>query len=123
MNADALLKGTAVLLALQWVSVLIVNALGLKFPPSLLGMLLLAVLLLKGIIRLEVVEDICTLLIKKMGMLFLPAAVGIMLYVQEIQAEALAIFATIIITSLIILLTTAGFLELALRNKKGDKPL
>ena len=75
MNADALLKGTAVLLALQWVSVLIVNALGLKFPPSLLGMLLLAVLLLKGIIRLEVVEDICTLLIKKMGMLFLPAAV------------------------------------------------
>lgn len=48
----------------------ILQALHIAFPPALLGMILLAVLLLTGVIREESVEDACTILIEKMGMLF-----------------------------------------------------
>ena len=72
MTAGSILRGIAILLALQWVSVLFLQALHIAFPPALLGMILLAVLLLTGVIREESVEDACTILIEKMGMLFLP---------------------------------------------------
>lgn len=70
MTAGSILRGIAILLALQWVSVLFLQALHIAFPPALLGMILLAVLLLTGVIREESVEDACTILIEKMGMLF-----------------------------------------------------
>ena len=47
MTAGSILRGIAILLALQWVSVLFLQALHIAFPPALLGMILLAVLLLK----------------------------------------------------------------------------
>jgi predicted murein hydrolase (TIGR00659 family) len=80
MTAGSILRGIAILLALQWVSVLFLQALHIAFPPALLGMILLAVLLLTGVIREESVEDACTILIEKMGMLFLPAGISMLLY-------------------------------------------
>lgn len=53
MTAGSILRGIAILLALQWVSVLFLQALHIAFPPALLGMILLAVLLLTGVIREE----------------------------------------------------------------------
>lgn len=70
MTAGSILRGIAILLALQWVSVLFLQALHIAFPPALLGMILLAVLLLTGVIREESVEDACTILNRKDGMLF-----------------------------------------------------
>lgn len=43
MTAGSILRGIAILLALQWVSVLFLQALHIAFPPALLGMILLAV--------------------------------------------------------------------------------
>ena len=87
MTAGSILRGIAILLALQWVSVLFLQALHIAFPPALLGMILLAVLLLAGVIREESVEDACTILIEKMGMLFLPAGISMLLYLDIIKAE------------------------------------
>ena len=91
MTAGSILRGIAILLALQWVSVLFLQALHIAFPPALLGMILLAVLLLAGVIREESVEDACTILIEKMGMLFLPAGISMLLYLDIIKAESIAI--------------------------------
>ena len=113
--------GIAILLALQWVSVLFLQALHIAFPPALLGMILLAVLLLAGVIREESVEDACTILIEKMGMLFLPAGISMLLYLDIIKAESIAIFITIIVSSLIILITTTAFVELVSKHSKGGK--
>lgn len=99
----------------------ILQALHIAFPPALLGMILLAVLLLTGVIREESVEDACTILIEKMGMLFLPAGISMLLYLDIIKAESIAIFITIIVSSLIILITTTAFVELVSKHSKGGK--
>ena len=39
MTAGSILRGIAILLALQWVSVLFLQALHIAFPPALLGMI------------------------------------------------------------------------------------
>ena len=87
MSPTSLLRGIAFLLLLQWISTLIINALGVPFPPALLGMLILTALLCRGIIPASSVEGICDILISKMGMLFLPAGVSVILYADVIKAE------------------------------------
>ena len=120
MTPSSILKGTAVLLLLQGVSTIVLNLCGFKFPPALLAMLLLLALMLKGIIRPRTVEDVCNILIEKMGMLFLPAGVSILLYLDIIVAESTAIIATVLISSLLILVVTALFLNFMLKGKGGE---
>lgn len=120
MTPSSILKGTAVLLLLQGVSTIVLNLCGFKFPPALLAMLLLLALMLKGIIRPRTVEDVCDILIEKMGMLFLPAGVSILLYLDIIVAESTAIIATVLISSLLILIVTALFLNFMLKGKGGE---
>ena len=121
MTPSSILKGTAVLLLLQGVSTIVLNLCGFKFPPALLAMLLLLALMLQGIIRPRTVEDVCDILIEKMGMLFLPAGVSILLYLDIIVAESTAIIATtVLISSLLILVVTALFLNFMLKGKGGE---
>ena len=120
MTPSSILKGTAVLLLLQGVSTIVLNLCGFKFPPALLAMLLLLALMLRGIIRPRTVEDVCDILIEKMGMLFLPAGVSILLYLDIIVAESTAIIATVLISSLLILVVTALFLNFMLKSKGGE---
>ena len=82
-------------------------------------MILLLVLLLTGVIRVRTIEDVCDILIEKMGMLFLPAGVSILLYLDVILAESTAIVATVIISSFMILIVTAVFLNFMLKSKGG----
>ena len=88
MSPTSLLRGIAFLLLLQWVSTLIINALGVPFPPALLGMLILTALLCGNVIPASSIEGICDILISKMGMLFLPAGVSVILYADVIKAVA-----------------------------------
>lgn len=120
MTPSSILKGTAVLLLLQGISTIVLNLCGFKFPPALLAMLLLLALMLRGIIRPRTVEDVCDILIEKMGMLFLPAGVSILLYLDIIIAESTAIIATVLISSLLILVVTALFLNFMLKGKGGE---
>ena len=117
MSPTAILRGIAFLLLLQWVSTLIINALGIPFPPALLGMLILTALLCSGLIPASSVEGICDILISKMGMLFLPAGVSVILYADVIRAELMPILVSIILVSIAVLAATAFFLEAML--KKG----
>ncbi|MDY6029745.1 MAG: CidA/LrgA family protein [Acidaminococcaceae bacterium] len=117
--ANSLLKGMAIILLLQWISSAIISALGIAFPPALLGMLLLVLLLFTKIVPEKAMHDICDLLISQMGMFFLPAGVSIILYTDVIKAELPAITVTIIVCSLAVLISTAFFLERLLKNKSG----
>lgn len=117
MSPTSLLRGIAFLLLLQWISTLIINALGVPFPPALLGMLILTALLCRGIIPASSVEGICEILISKMGMLFLPAGVSVILYADVIKAELMPIVVSIVLVSIAVLAATAFFLETML--KKG----
>lgn len=121
MNPTALLQGISLLVFLQWISTAIINFLGIPFPPALLGMLLLLLLLCTGIIKEESIKDICDILISKMGMLFLPAGVSVLLYFDVIAQEFTAIIAANIICSLAVLLVTAFLLQTLLPKDAADK--
>ena len=122
MTASSLLQGFALLLFLQWISTEIIAFLGIPFPPPLLGMLILTALLCTGVIKENYIEDICTALIDKMALLFLPAGVSMILYLDVIKAELLPISLTVILSSVIILCSTALVLEMLLRkNEKGGQ--
>jgi len=118
MTPTKLLHGLAILLALQWLSTAIISFLGIPFPPPLLGMLILTALLCTGVIKENYIEDICTALIDKMALLFLPAGVSMILYLDVIKAELLPISLTVILSSVIILCSTALVLEMLLRRKE-----
>ena len=118
MTASSLLQGFALLLFLQWISAEIIAFLGIPFPPPLLGMLILTALLCTGVIKENYIEDICTALIDKMALLFLPAGVSMILYLDVIKAELLPISLTVILSSVIILCSTALVLEMLLRRKE-----
>lgn len=119
MSPTSILRGIALLLLLQWISTLIINALGIPFPSALLGMLILTALLIFKVIPVESIEGVCDILISKMGMLFLPAGVSAILYIDVIKAEFSAIIITNIVVSLAVLSVTAIFLQSML--KKGAK--
>lgn len=118
MTPTKLLHGLAIILFLQWLSTAIISFLGIPFPPPLLGMLILTALLCTGAIKENYIEDICTALIDKMALLFLPAGVSMILYLDVIKAELLPISLTVILSSVIILCSTALVLEMLLRKKE-----
>ena len=118
MTPTKLLHGLAIILFLQWLSTAIISFLGIPFPPPLLGMLILTALLCTGVIKENYIEDICTALIDKMALLFLPAGVSMILYLDVIKSELLPISLTVILSSVIILCSTALVLEMLLRKKE-----
>lgn len=118
MTPTKLLQGFSILLTLQWLSTEIIAYLGIPFPPPLLGMLILTALLCTGVIKENYIEDICTALIDKMALLFLPAGVSMILYLDVIKAELLPISLTVILSSLVILCSTALVLEMLLHKKE-----
>lgn len=118
MTPTKLLQGFSILLLLQWVSTEIISFLGIPFPAPLLGMLILTALLCTGVVKEKYIEDICGALIDKMALLFLPAGVSMILYLDVIKAELLPISLTLVISSLVILCSTALVLEALLRKKE-----
>ena len=123
MSPTSLLRGIAFLLLLQWVSTLIINALGVPFPPALLGMLILTALLCGNVIPASSIEGICDILISKMGMramLIKLAGVSVILYVDVIKAELLPITVTIVVCSIVVLSVTAFFIEAMLKGKESQ---
>ncbi len=118
MTPTTLLQGFALLLTLQWISTEIIALLGIPFPPPLLGMLILTTLLCTGVVKEKHINDICVALIDKMALLFLPAGVSMILYLDVIKAELLPISLTLVISSLIILTSTALVLEMLLSKKE-----
>ncbi len=121
MSPTSLLRGIAFLLLLQWISTVIINFLGIPFPPALLGMILLTILLCTGIIPANSIEDICDILISKMGMLFVPAGVSAILYFDVLKAEWLPILVMIVTCSVAVLASTAFFIEILLKGQKEGK--
>jgi holin-like protein len=81
-------------------------------------MLMLTALLCTGVVKEKHISDICGSLIDKMALLFLPAGVSMILYLDVIKAELLPISLTLVISSLIILTSTALVLEMLLRKKE-----
>lgn len=118
MTSNSLLTGFTCILIIQFFSTFIINLLGVTFPPALLGMIIMTFILIFKVLNINIIEDACTLLLEKMGMLFVPAGVSIILYKDIILRESVAIFATIIITTIIVMVVTGLTLDFLLKRSE-----
>ena len=99
---------------------LIVWALGISLPGSIVGMLLLTTLLEMKVVKLEWVKGMSDFLVDNIGFFFIPPGVAFMLYADLIKAELWPIVIATLVSTLVVLLIT-GWTHQILRNRKEDK--
>lgn len=101
-----MVRGFAILFALQWLGELLSQWLSLPLPGSVVGMALMLLGLRCGFIRLEWVIDSAKLLLDNLAMLFVPAGVGVMVYFDLIAQHWLPLSAATVVSTLAVLATT-----------------
>ena len=72
--------GFVILLAIQFLSEKILRTLGINFPPTILGLIVFALLLNFKIIPMWLMKDVCSIAISILPALFVPLLVGITVY-------------------------------------------
>ena len=92
-----MIRQCAILFGCLALGELIVFLTGIKFPSSIIGMLLLTLFLKLGWIKLHWVQGMSDFLVANLGFFFIPPGVALMLYFDIIAAE----FCPIVIASLV----------------------
>lgn len=115
-----MLRGMTVLLTCQLVGEVTARALNLPTPGPVLGMaLLFGVLLWRG--APDWLDQVGQGLLRFLPLFFVPAGVGIMNHVQLMRTEWLAIIVTLLVSTIITMIITAGALMLFLRLSSRRK--
>ena len=113
--------GFLILLSLQFLSEKILKLLGLNFPPTILGLIIFALLLNFKIIPMRLMKDICTIFISILPALFVPLLVGVTTYWGLIEQNLTGIVGIIILATFITMVLTALFVDRVMEwtGKKG----
>jgi len=112
-----MVKQCFVLLSCLALGHLVVWAVGVNFPGSIVGMLLMAAGLQMGVIKLDSVKGISDVLISNMSLFFVPNGVGLMLYFDIIKAEFWPIVITTVVSTIVVFVSTGWTYQLVRRIK------
>lgn len=86
------------------------------FPGPVIGLLiLLGGLIIKGSVNTDL-SNVASSFSEHLGLLFVPAAVGVILFFSQLQANAVAVIAALVVSVVLSIATTA----LVLRLLAGD---
>ena len=91
---------------------------GISLPGSIIGMLLLTAILQMGWIKLEWIKGISDFLVSNLGFFFVPPGVALMLYAGVIRAEWLPIVASVVVSTMIVLVVTGWVHQLSRKIKR-----
>jgi holin-like protein len=116
-----LLTGLTLLLVYQLIGEVCVLLLKLPLPGPVLGMALLFLTLLVRGKAGKSLESASSSLLSHLSLLFVPAGVGLMIYFDRIAQEWIAITVTLLLSTIMTLLTTAGIMLLASRLINGSR--
>ena len=103
--------GFIILLLIQIISDKVLKTLGLNFPPTILGLIIFALLLNFKIIPMRFMKDICDVAISILPALFVPLLVGITAYYGLIKQNLLGIVGIIILATFITMVLTSIFVD------------
>lgn len=98
---------------------LIVMLTGIKFPSSIIGMILLCTLLKIGIVKYEKIKGISEFLISNMAFFFIPPGIALMLYFDIIEAQFWPIAISAFISTIIVIAVTGWVYQLTKRKRNG----
>lgn len=115
-----MLRGMTVLLICQLIGEVTARALNLPMPGPVLGMLLLfAILVWRG--APDWLDQVGQGLLRFLPLFFVPAGVGIINHIQLMRSEWLALAVTLLVSTIITMIVTAGALLFLLRITSGRK--
>lgn len=97
---------------------LIIWATGVKFPSSILGMLLLTFFLKMGWVKLGWVKHLSQFLIANLGFFFVPPGVAILLYLDMIEAHLLPIVVATVVSTVLVLVVTGQAHQLVIKSER-----
>ncbi len=117
-----MLRALTLLFLCQLAGEAAVRAAGLAFPGPVLGMgLLFAALLATGRTGADL-DGVADTLLKNLSLLFVPAAVGVMQQAGLIAANALAIGAALVVSTLLTLIVTVYAFRAVARLQAKARP-
>ena len=96
-----LIRYFAIIFGCLGIGELIVTLTHIPFPSSIIGMLFLTLFLQLGWIKLQSIKALSDL-----GLFFVPPSIGIMAYFKQIGENFLAIFISIIISTIVVIVVT-----------------
>ena len=96
-----LIRYFAIIFGCLGIGELIVTLTHIPFHSSIIGMLLQL-----GWIKLQSIKALSDLLISNLGLFFVPPSIGIMAYFKQIGENFLAIFISIIISTIVVIVVT-----------------
>ncbi len=101
---------------------LVVALTGIKFPSSIIGLILLTVSLQMGIFKVNQVKKLSDFLLDNISFFIVPPGVALMLYFDLIKDNLLAISVTVLFSTALVMIVT-GYTHQALRRwgKKRNK--
>jgi len=115
-----MIRGMAILLTFQAGGELISSALGLPFPGSVIGMVLLLVALRFEWIRLDWIEQAAELLLSHLALFFVPAGVGVMVYTDVLANEWLPILAATVVSTFVVMAVTGKLADRLEKKTAAD---
>lgn len=113
-----MIRGMAILLALQFLGEGLSRGLSLPVPGNVLGMGLLLLALWAGIVRVEWVEEAAELLLSHLALFFVPAGVGVMVYFDLIGRQWMPIVVATVVSTFVVMAVT-GWTASRLDRKGG----
>ncbi|MEM5329941.1 CidA/LrgA family protein [Paraburkholderia sp. JHI2823] len=116
-----MLRSLAALLIFQCLGESVSYVFSLPVPGPVIGMLLLFAFAMMRPAAVEAIEPTALELLRHLSLLFIPAGVGIMVSAQAVKGEALAVIASLVVsTTLGIAVTALVTRALLRRQRRGD---
>lgn len=112
-----MIRQCAILFGCLALGELIVFLTGIKFPSSIIGMLLLTLFLKLGWIKLHWVQGMSDFLVANLGFFFIPPGVALMLYFDIITAEFWSIVIASLVSTILVLVVTGWVHQLTRKIK------
>ena len=91
---------------------------GFPMPPALIGMIMLYLLLTLKIVKLEQVEGVSNFFVQIISLVFIPSGIALVTKLDVLKAEGLQIILVIMISTLMLLLFTAGIAWVLIQVKE-----
>ncbi len=111
------IRACAIIFACLTVGELLVYVTGVKFPSSIIGMVLLTALLHFKVLQLHWVKAVADFFVGNLMLFFIPSGVALMLYADIIKAEFIPIVVATLVSTLLVLVVT-GWVHQLFRRKR-----
>lgn len=115
-----MVRGFAILLALQFLGEMISRGLDIPIPGNVLGMGLLLLALWAGLIRVGWVDEAAELLLSHLALFFVPAGVGVMVYFGLIAKAWFPIVTATFVSTFVVLAVTGWVAERLDHSEEGS---